>query len=64
VDRVSLDVANYDIWDSEWDNTYALRPPLRDGTWVAQLPRSPFIDHDGLEPKELAGHHVVVGVME
>ena len=64
VDRMTLDQEHDAIWRSTWDATYAERPVLRDGTYVARLARSPFIDHDGLEPKELAGHHVLVGVME
>lgn len=64
VDRMTLEREHNAIWSSTWDATYADRPVLRDGTYVARLARSPFIDHDGLEPKEIAGHHVVVGVME
>ena len=64
VDRMTLDQEHDAIWHSTWDATYAERPVLRDGTYVARLERSPFVDHDGLEPQEIAGHHVLVGVME
>lgn len=64
VDRMSLEGSLDRVWTSEWDLRYGSRPLLREGTWQAKIRRSPFIDHDGLESRELAGHHIVMGVME
>ena len=63
MDRVSFDSALYALWDSDWDTRYQSRQPIREGTWLALLNSSPFIDSDGLEVEEIVGHHVVMGVM-